>query len=681
MVKKIILLSFGLLLLAGASNAQKISWKKQRKMADDLMEEGKLLEAAINYEKAWQKKQKNKELIFKAGEAYYLLKDYRQAAAAFQHVKGENKDFPLVGLKYARSLKQDGQYDKAIKAFEDFGENYTGSGKAILEDILQTEIKGANLGKTMAQTPDRSINLVHLGNGVNTEEDEFAPFPAGMNQLYLSSTMGGTSRLYATTKSGTTWQKALIPSEFPLIQNGQYGNSALSPDGERLFFTICSAESAPLDFNSRCEIFVIKKEGQNWSQPQRLPDHINSSDATATQPNVVQQGGQEILYFSSNRNGGRGGLDIWYSTRDLGADDLRFSEPVNLGPAVNTLGDEITPFFDGNEGKLYFASNGLASIGGYDVFSAMGGESTWTVPQNLGFPLNSSADDFYYIHTADKMNGFLVSNRVFGGGKNNTHHTDIFEFGVGGQRIVLKGNVYDQASGQLLPTINVSLFQMYDDGTESLLVEKPFYSGSYLFEVLADRSFRVEIKSSGFANTTYSFRTDDPNTSTYGKPVFLEIDSREEPALVNFDPPVNTSPKSTIPKRGEDEFGTGDLSPKNDPGTTDAGVIYTSRGTSSRDNLEYATAAPKHSGIYYKVQLAAVNKSKTGSSKYQKAKSIGRIDKEELLSKGLVRMLVADFFSENDAISAMESLREMGFDRAYVVKYQDGERYGRVNLK
>ena len=258
MVKKIILLSFGLLLLAGAGNAQKISWKKQRKMADDLMEEGKLLEAAINYEKAWQKKQKNKELIFKAGEAYYLLKDYRQAAAAFQHVKGENKDFPLVGLKYARSLKQDGQYDKAIKAFEDFGENYTGSGKAILEDILQTEIKGANLGKTMAQTPDRSINLVHLGNGVNTDADEFAPFPAGMNQLYLSSTMGGTARLYATTKSGTTWQKALIPSEFPLIQNGQYGNSAMSPDGERLFFTICSAESAPLHFNSRCEIFDIK---------------------------------------------------------------------------------------------------------------------------------------------------------------------------------------------------------------------------------------------------------------------------------------------------------------------------------------------------------------------------------------------------------------------------------------
>lgn len=681
MVKKIFILSFGLLLLAGVSTAQNLSWKKHRKLADNLMEEGKLQEAAENYTKAWQKKQKNKELIFKAGEAYYLLKDYRKAAESFQHVREENKDFPLVGLKYARSLKQDGQYDKAVDAFKEFGENYTGSGKAILEDILQTEIKGAELGKEMAQTPNRSINLMHLGNGINTEEDEFAPFPVGLDQLYMSSTMGGKARLYSSRKNGLDWQKANIPSEFPVIQNGQFGNSALSPDGERLFFTICSAENEPLDFNSRCEIFVIKKQGQTWSQPERLPDYINVPGATATQPNIVQEGGQEILYFSSNREGGRGSLDIWYSTRDLGADDLRFSTPINLGPSINTLGDEITPFFDSNEGKLYFASNGHTSIGGYDIFSSSGGESTWTVPQNLGFPLNSSADDFYYIHTADKANGFLVSNRVFGGEKSNTHHVDIFGFDMGGQRIVLKGNVYAQASGELLNDITVSLFQLYDDGTETLLVEKPFHSGGYLFELLANRSFRVEIKSKGHASTTYSFRTDAPDITTYGKPVFLEA-GEEEPALVNLDRPVNTSPTVENPPVAEEEFEMGEVSPKNDPNAVDDdGVIYTSRGTSSRDNLEYATTAPKHSGVYFKVQLAAVGKYRKGNSKYSKASSIGRIDTEELLSKGLTRVLIADFFSENDAISAMESLREMGFGRAYIVKYQDGERYGRVNLK
>lgn len=685
MVKKIFILSFGLLLLAGASTAQNLSWKKHQKLADNFMEEGNLKEAAENYKMAWQKKQKKQELIFKAGEAYYLLKDYRRAAEAFQHVKGENKDFPLVGLKYARSLKQDGQYDKAIKAFEDFGENYTGSGKAILEDILQTEIKGAELGKEMAQTPNRSINLVHLGNGINTEEDEFAPFPAGIDQLYLSSTMGGKARLYSSRKNGVDWQKPNIPSEFPVIQNGQFANSALSPDGERLFFTICSAEKSPLDFNSRCELFVIKKQGQGWSPPERLPDFINAPGATATQPSVVQEGGQEILYFSSNREGGRGGLDIWYTTRDLGADDLRFSTPVNLGPSINTLGDEITPFFDTNEGKLYFASNGHTSIGGYDIFSSSGGESTWTVPSNLGFPLNSSADDFYYIHNADKTNGFVVSNRVFGGEKSNTHHVDIFGFDVGGQRIVLKGNVYAQASGELLNNITVSLFQLYDDGTETLLVEKPFYNGSYLFELIANRSFRVEIKSEGHAGTTYSFQTDAPDITTYGKPVFLEAGAEEgeEPAMVNIERPINTSPIEENPPVAEEEIDMGEVSPKNDPNAVEEeeGVLYTSRGTSSRDNLEYATSAPKHSGTYFKVQLAAVGKYKKTSSKYSKAKSIGRIDTEELLSKGLTRILIADFFSENDAISAMESLREMGFDRAYIVKYQDGERYGRVNLK
>ena len=685
MAKRMILLFLGLLLLAGVSNAQNLSWKKHRKLADQYMEEGKLAEAALNYKKAWQKKQKKKELIFKAGEAYYLLRDYRNAADAFQHVKDENKDFPLVGLKYARSLKQDGQYDKAITAFEEFGENYTGSGKAILEDILRTEVQGAELGKKLAQTPDRSINLEHLGSGVNTDSDEFAPFPVGFNQLYLSSTMGGTARLYSTNKLGTGWSKALIPSEFPVIQNGQYGNSALSPDGDRLYFTICSPETSPLDFNSRCEIFMIKKQGTGWSQPERLPDFINVSGATATQPSVVQERGQEVLYFSSNREGGRGGLDIWYTTRDLGRDDLGFSTPINLGPSVNTLGDEITPFFDTNEGKLYFASNGHISIGGYDVFYSTGGESTWTVPVNLGYPLNSSADDFYYIHSQDKTAGYVVSNRVFGGVKNNTHNADIFEFAIGGQRIVLKGNVYDQASGGLVQNISVALYQLYDDGSESLLVEKPFYSGSYLFEVLPERSFRVEIKSGGFASTSYSFRTDDPNTTTYGKPVFLETGSDSPEDIASFEPPVNTSPReesTSIPPVEEEEFGKGEeISAKNDPSALEAGVVYTSRGTSARDNLEYATAAPKHSGVYFKVQLAAVRKFNPAHSKYSAAADVGRIDTEELLNKGLTRVLVADFFSENDAISAMESLHSLGFGSAYIVKYQDGERYGRVNLK
>lgn len=671
MVKKIFLLSFGILLLAGVSNAQNLSWKKHRKLADQLMEEGNIEDAAKNYEMAWQKKQKDKELIFKAGDAYYLLKDYRKAAEAFQHVKDDNKDFPLVGLKYARSLKQDGQYDKSIKAFQDFGENYTGSGKAVLEDILQTEIKGAELGKQLAESPDRSISLVHLGSGINTGADEFAPFPVGADLLYISSTMGGTARLYTSNRRGTDWQKAQIPAEFPVIQNGQYANSALTADGERLYFTICSERNAPLDFNSRCEIFVTKRQGQNWSQPERLPDFINMAGATATQPNVVQEGGQEILYFSSNREGGRGGLDIWYSTRDLGADNLDFTPPINLGPAINTLGDEITPFFDSNEGKLYFASNGLVSIGGYDIFTSAGGETTWTVPQNVGFPLNSSADDFYYIHTTNKANGFVVSNRVFGGEKNNTHHSDIFEFGVGGQRMVLKGNVYSQGSGELLQNITVALFQVYNNGTESLLSEKPFYSGSYLFELSGDQAFRVEIKSDGFAKTSYSFQTNDPNTYTYGKPVFLEAGGKE---VNNFDPPSTQTTTAPV----EDEFSMGDVSPKNDP---NAAVVYTSRGTSAKDNVEYATSAPKHSGVYFKVQLAAVKKFSAEQSKYNKASSVGRIDTEELLAKGLTRVLVADYFSESEAISAMESLHGMGFDRAFIVKYQDGERYGRVNLK
>ena len=142
---------------------------------------------------------------------------------------------------------------------------------------------------------------------------------------------------------------------------------------------------------------MIKKSGNAWSQPERLPDYINMKGVTATHPFPVHIGGQEFLYFASSRTGGRGGMDIWYVTRDLGIDNNDFTFPVNLGPSVNTLGDEITPYYDQTEGALYFASNGLISIGGFDVFSSRGTEVNWSVPENVGLPYNSSADDYFFI--------------------------------------------------------------------------------------------------------------------------------------------------------------------------------------------------------------------------------------------------------------------------------------------
>ncbi len=671
MAKKIILILLGISIF-GQLSAQ--SWRKLSKEADDLLKQGKYEEAAANYEQAWQKKQGKKDLIYKAGEAYYIIRDYRKAAEAYQHVKDENNNYPLVGLKYARSLKQDGQYDKAIEAFQSFGDNYTGDGKAILQDVINTEIKGAELGMALPAQADRSIEVLYPGSEINSDAAEFAPFPVGAEQIYFSSSMGGKARVYSSRKIGDSWTKAGTPGNFPIISQGQYANATITQDGERMYFTICSNDNYWDDLNTRCEIFVTKREGTTWSQPERLPDYINMKGVTATHPFAVQQNGQEILYFASNRDGGRGGMDIWYAARDMGTDNNDFTFPINLGATINTLGDEITPFYSMDQGALYFASNGLVSIGGFDIFKSRGEETTWSPAENAGMPINSPADDYFYIKNPNGASAFVVSNRVFGGEKNNTTDTDIFELQMGGKRISLKGNAYDQESGGLLNNITVSLYQIFDDGSDNLLISKDFASGSYNFELLPNRSFRVEISRDGYQAGSYQFVTDDPNTFTYGQPVFLAKGMDDEPMVMEpvdpGTPPVNPNrnPTNTRPT----------TSPE--PPLSEPGVTYTARGTSAKDNLEYVTSAPQHRGVYYKIQIAAVKTFDPNNSKYAAISSIGRFDTEEIPSRGLTRVLVAEFFSQEDAESALQSIQNSGFSNAYLVKYEDGNRYGRVNL-
>ncbi len=642
-----------------ATGLQAQSAKKLEKSADELFEQGKFAEAALAYETAWQKKKKKTELIFKAGEAYYSIKDYRKAAECYQNVRGKNDEFPLVGLKYARSLKQDGQYDKAKTEFKKFMDGYTGENKAILEDIIQTEIRGCDLGTRLPVLADRSIEVQFPGTGINSDDAEFAPYPASDDELYFSSAIGGKARIYVSNRQANRWSKAAIPANFPVVSNSHFCNGSMTPDGERFYFTVCNADKAWNDLSTRCEIFMTRKTGSGWSQPERLPDYVNLKGMTATHPFATHVNGQELLYFSSNREGGRGGMDIWYVVRDLGLDNNDFTFPVNAGPVVNTLGDEITPWYDSESGDLYFASNGHASIGGFDIFRTKGSEVNWGIPENAGIPINSSADDYFYVKSPSQNTAFVVSNRIFGGEKTTTRNADIFELSSGSKRLALKGNVYDKVSGDQLSNITVMLYQVFDDGTDNLLVSKDFNTGNYTFELLANRRFRVEVQSEGYESASYEFATDDPKNFTYGQPVFLNGGAPPPDPVIKEDPIVM---------------------PSNDPKGQESTTKYTARGTSPDDNLEYSSTAPRHKGIYYKVQAGAFKRYSADRSDLKPLGDLGRVDTEKIVSNKLTRVMVGDFFTKEEALRAMQAMQERGFAEAFVVQYENGVRYGKVNL-
>ncbi len=645
------LLSIGLVLPADAQ-----SWKKVRKSGDELFLQGKYAEAAAQYEEAFKKKPKQKDLAFKAGDIYFNIKDYRKAAEMLQHVKDESTKYPMAGLKYARSLKQDGRYEDARREFQAYIDKYSGSDRAIVEEIVRVEIAGCLLAKELPSMANRDAEILYPGRGVNTEAHEFAPIPFSNDVLYFSSTAGGKARILRAARQGREWGKAGAPEAFPVIPNDHYCNGALSADGNRFFFTICRGEETWGPLTTRCEIYLIKRQGGVWSQPIRLPEYINMARVTTTQPSLATIDGQEFLFFASNREGGRGGMDIWFVTRDLAADDVDFSFPVNLGPSINTAGDEITPFYDAGSGVLYFASNGHPSIGGFDVFKSKGMETIWSAPENIGLPFNSPADDFYYVLNSDGNAGFFSSNRVFGGAKNNTRDEDIFEFTIGGRKLMVKGTAYDKDSGAPLDNITVSLYQILPGGVENLLLIRDFSQGAYTFEILPGRMFKVEVKSEGYQAAAYEFTSNDPSTTTYGRPIYLD-----KIVMKPAEPPLK--PQMPDKKPGEPLPG-----PEN----------YTARGIGPDDNLEYSSSAPRLSGIYYKVQLAAVQKYDSNNSSVRKVKNLAqRVDTEYITDQKLTRIMLADFLNRDDAFRVMAQVQKRGFPNAFVVRYEEGSRWGK----
>ncbi|MCG8329829.1 MAG: hypothetical protein MI974_19190 [Chitinophagales bacterium] len=681
MTKKFLLLIILTISITSFSQAQ--SWRKSKKEAEVAYAEGDYETAAQKYMEAYSRKRKKEELTYEAGEIYYTLRDYRQAVEAYRPIKDKNDEYPLVGLKFARCLKQDGQYARAQQEFEKFMENYTGDGKAILEDIINVEIQGCQLGLEAPAQANRDVEIILPGDGINSDKQDFAAFPVSENELYYSSDQGDRARIYYTKRNNNVWQKGEAPRNFPVIQSGHFANGTMAPDGSRFYFTVCSDTGAPWnDVKTRCEIFVTKRVGAVWSQPERLPDYINLEGVTATHPNVIHQRGQEIIYFASNREGGRGGMDLWYIARDLGIDDNDFTFPVNLGPVVNTLGDEITPFYNMEDQTLYFSSNGQASIGGFDVFKTTGDEVSWSQAVNMGMPVNSSADDYFYILNPARTGGFMTSNRVFGGQKSTTTQEDIFEFAVGGRRVVVKGNVYDRETGDIVNNISVALYQSFDDGRESELIRRDFSEGNYSFEILPGRNFRVEVSAYGYEAGSYRFAANDPENYTYGQPIFLQVEGNDEGNVIPSPEPPSPEPSSPEPVNPDPTPTTPIIDPNDNSGNIIAPAPntptapYTARSRDPRDNSEYQTTAPRLNGTYYKVQLAAVGTYK--AERFGNVASLGRIDTELILSRNLTRVLLADYYSLEEARGIVQQAKANGYSGAYVVEYKDGERYGKI---
>tara|TARA_B100000795_G_scaffold248396_1_gene215245 strand:+ start:9 stop:1700 length:1692 start_codon:yes stop_codon:yes gene_type:complete len=284
------------------------------------------------------------------------------------------------------------------------------------------------------------------------------------------------------------WSAPIIVAE-PINTEDNEGSVFVNKRGTVMYLTQCKKEKKK---TLGCGIYVSKRKGKLWEVPQLLQIKVDSN-TTIGHPALSED--ETILIFSSDLSGGYGGKDLWISVKGK---RNTWSDPVNLGPMVNTPGDEMFPFLH-SDGTIYFSSNGHVGIGGLDIYKTSQDENgAYTLPVNLKFPINSSADDFSMIIEKSGERGFLTSNRD--GGKGGD---DIYEFVLEDLVLTLKGVVTDSKTGGIMTGVKVQLI-----GSDGAVKEvETDNTGVYEFTLMPLTSYEILVNTEGYLNKSVNETT------------------------------------------------------------------------------------------------------------------------------------------------------------------------------
>lgn len=409
--------------------------------------------AIEHYRTVLQRDDDNTSVLWKFAESARMYQSFPEAERAYSKLTTARKKrsaYPLVDYQLGEVKKLQGDYPAAISYFEKFlaekpdvPADYLGKAEA--------EIASCRTAQVLTEATNQELVITHPGKEINSPYSDFAPMMAG-DTLFFSSyrfdkkTAFGKpktkiTRLLMSVKGGRARE---IGRGFPSTDTAHIAHTALTPDGRYMFFTACKNLNAS---DIRCELWltVLDRRGR-WLPPLRLPAPVNLPGYTATQPAVGYDSlvHAPVLWFASDRPGGKGKLDLWSLPLDTnffcpcnlplpGKKVTRlpkFAQPTNTAP-LNTPENDGTPFYHAPSQQLYFSSEGWPGMGGYDIFSSKKMGDSLAVPQNLGAGLNTSYNDLYFALRPDGRSGYLSSNRpgsFYLDEANKACCNDLFEF-------------------------------------------------------------------------------------------------------------------------------------------------------------------------------------------------------------------------------------------------------------
>ena len=400
-VIQILLISFPCFSQGSLSTKKKkaIQWYTE---ADNYRVRGQFAEAIALLERALEKDEDFHEAWFRLGQTYKMARKYPKAAEIFERAIEHNPlNKPLTGIYYelGEIYMGLGQYDQAQGHLTKYLTSRPGNKNKIEQAhrmIKNAEYALEHRGK------EASVQLDPMPETVNAFPMQYFPVLTADKKTLIYTRRLGTHNdhdedlVVSRRNDQGDWSEPVSLSPNINTQLNE-GTSTISADGRTLIFTSCYGRETV----GNCDLYISYKEGDTWTVPANMGEPVNST-SWDSQPSLSADG--RTLFFVSNRPGGYGKIDIWYSRL---LPTQKWSIPVNAGNIVNTSADEVSPFIHANHSTLFFSSDGHQGFGGFDVFkSEWSGGEKFTEPQNIGPPINTAADQISVFITADGEEGY-----------------------------------------------------------------------------------------------------------------------------------------------------------------------------------------------------------------------------------------------------------------------------------
>ena len=457
----------------------------------------------------------NQYVIHQIAECYRLSREYLKAEEWFKKsVDVKSEKYPLEHFWYADALMKNEKYKEAKEEFEMI------MGLAERKDSIifkqsKLKIAGCYLALDTKKT-HKDVSVESMDSIFNRGTANFAAnYYGDPNTLQFSTARDGNTinldpeqpkmearficDIYSIKKTDGKWGNLeKIPEPINSAEHEAAG--FLTIDRSSFYFTRWSTTN-----KNECNIYRSRFLNNKWLAAEKLNDLINLEGYKTIHPALSING--DVLYFSSNRPGGYGKMDIWYINLDENGQPK--GEAKNMGPMINTSQDEVTPFIHYYTSTLYYSSEGLAGYGGLDVYKSTYNkdDGVWSVPANLGRPINSSKDDAHFVLERGQQNGFISSDRKYCENCEGGSCMKIYQVTKELNVFEITGTVYNAETDEVIPSALITFKDIRGDN-------EPFYlttdeEGKYYKELTEGMELFIKAQKN-------KFFSDATNISTVG---------------------------------------------------------------------------------------------------------------------------------------------------------------------